>query len=106
MEACKPSGKHREGDESLCTLEAFKEVVEKIRPGDWSQECRLIGNVLEFQANRQKRRKLQRISWVRISSLFASQNILQFWRQRNLCGNIHIYTYVYISEFKNGERIF
>ena len=43
MIACKPSGKHREGDESLCTLKAFKEVIEKVRPVNLKKECRLIG---------------------------------------------------------------
>jgi hypothetical protein len=42
MIACQPVGKHRNGDESLCTLEAFKEVVEKVRPKDWTLECRLL----------------------------------------------------------------
>jgi acid phosphatase len=41
--ACKPAGKHRDGDESLCTLEAFRQVIEKIRPVDWRQECRVPG---------------------------------------------------------------
>ena len=41
--ACKPMGKHREGDESLCTLAAFREVVEQVRPQDFGKECRLIG---------------------------------------------------------------
>jgi hypothetical protein len=49
--ACKPSRKHREGDESLCTLEAFKEVIEKVRPLDVKEECRLIGTTLIYQAN-------------------------------------------------------
>jgi acid phosphatase len=60
--ACKPSGKHREGDESLCTFAAFKEAIEKVRPEDWKSECRLLGRTLIFQANFQKQRKLQSIS--------------------------------------------
>ena len=43
--ACKPVGKHREGDESFCTLEAFREVIEKIRPVDWYKECRVPGMI-------------------------------------------------------------
>lgn len=41
--ACKSAGKHRDGDESLCTLAAFREVIEKVRPVDWSAECRVPG---------------------------------------------------------------
>jgi acid phosphatase len=40
---CKEVGKHREGDESLCTLEAFREAVSKVRPGNWRKECAAIG---------------------------------------------------------------
>jgi acid phosphatase len=48
LPACKATGKHREGDETLCTLEAFKEVIEKVRPVDWSQECRVPGITCHF----------------------------------------------------------
>ncbi|KAI9887100.1 MAG: hypothetical protein M1823_001090 [Watsoniomyces obsoletus] len=36
---CKPSGKHLEGDESFCTLAAFKEVVDGFTPTFWKQAC-------------------------------------------------------------------
>jgi acid phosphatase len=51
LPACKPAGKHRQGDESMCTMEAFKEVIERIRPADWSQECRVPGMTAAFMAN-------------------------------------------------------
>ena len=44
--ACKSAGKHRNGDQSLCTLAAFREVIEKVRPVNLKEECRLIGNTL------------------------------------------------------------
>jgi acid phosphatase len=37
---CKPSGKHLEGDETFCTLKAFKEAADLVTPGDWKRECR------------------------------------------------------------------
>ncbi|KAI2630654.1 phosphoglycerate mutase-like protein [Hypoxylon sp. NC1633] len=37
---CKASGKHLEGDESFCTLDAFKAIVDKFVPRNWKQECR------------------------------------------------------------------
>ncbi|KAH7001878.1 histidine phosphatase superfamily [Ilyonectria destructans] len=37
---CKPTGKHLEGDESFCTLEAFKAIVDKFTPLNWKQQCR------------------------------------------------------------------
>jgi len=37
---CKAAGKHFQDDESLCTLEAFKEIVDKITPRTWKQECK------------------------------------------------------------------
>jgi acid phosphatase len=40
---CKPVGKHRAGDESLCTLAAFREVVERVRPKDLVEECKILG---------------------------------------------------------------
>ncbi|KAF8863837.1 histidine acid phosphatase-like protein [Acephala macrosclerotiorum] len=36
---CKPAGKHLEGDESFCTLEAFKNIVDKYTPSHWKQAC-------------------------------------------------------------------
>lgn len=37
---CKTPGNHLEGDESFCTLEAFKSIVDKFVPQDWKQQCR------------------------------------------------------------------
>ncbi|KAH9222689.1 histidine phosphatase superfamily [Leptodontidium sp. 2 PMI_412] len=37
---CKAAGKHLEGDDSFCTLEAFKSVVDKYTPANWKQACR------------------------------------------------------------------
>ncbi|POR37146.1 Putative acid phosphatase SPBC4.06 [Tolypocladium paradoxum] len=37
---CKAPGKHLDGDESFCTLEAFKSIVDKFTPRDWKQQCR------------------------------------------------------------------
>ncbi|KAL3426001.1 acid phosphatase [Phlyctema vagabunda] len=36
---CKPAGKHLDGDESFCTLEAFKTIVDKYTPSHWKQGC-------------------------------------------------------------------
>jgi acid phosphatase len=36
---CKASGKHLESDESFCTLEAFKAIVDKFTPLHWKQDC-------------------------------------------------------------------
>ncbi|KAI1330483.1 histidine acid phosphatase [Xylariaceae sp. FL0255] len=36
---CKAAGKHLEGDESFCTLEAFKAIVDKFTPQDWKRQC-------------------------------------------------------------------
>ncbi|KAI9650115.1 hypothetical protein NHQ30_000128 [Ciborinia camelliae] len=36
---CKALGKHLEGDESFCTLEAFKAIVDKFTPLNWKQDC-------------------------------------------------------------------
>ncbi|KAH9906247.1 phosphoglycerate mutase-like protein [Xylariomycetidae sp. FL2044] len=36
---CKPEGKHLDGDESFCTLEAFKSIVDKYVPRNWKQQC-------------------------------------------------------------------
>lgn len=37
--ACKAPGKHLDGDESFCTLEAFKGVVDKFTPVNWKAAC-------------------------------------------------------------------
>ncbi|EAQ89084.1 hypothetical protein CHGG_05703 [Chaetomium globosum CBS 148.51] len=39
--ACKLPGNHLEGDESFCTLAAFKSVVDKFTPTNWKQQCRM-----------------------------------------------------------------
>jgi len=36
---CKEPGKHLEGDESFCTLEAFKAIVDSYTPSHWKQAC-------------------------------------------------------------------
>ncbi|KAK2605057.1 hypothetical protein N8I77_007933 [Diaporthe amygdali] len=36
---CKAAGNHLEGDESFCTLAAFKSIVDKITPKNWKTEC-------------------------------------------------------------------
>ncbi|KAI2630498.1 histidine phosphatase superfamily [Xylaria nigripes] len=36
---CRAPGNHLEGDESFCTLEAFKAIVDKIVPRNWKQQC-------------------------------------------------------------------
>ncbi|KAH8166571.1 hypothetical protein CIB48_g1657 [Xylaria polymorpha] len=36
---CRASGNHLEGDESFCTLEAFKAIVDKFVPANWKQQC-------------------------------------------------------------------
>ncbi|KAI1104224.1 histidine acid phosphatase [Jackrogersella minutella] len=37
---CGAPGKHLEGDESFCTLDAFKAIVDKFVPSNWKQQCR------------------------------------------------------------------
>lgn len=37
---CKPEGKHLPGDETFCTLEAFKEITDKFAPRNWKSQCR------------------------------------------------------------------
>jgi acid phosphatase len=37
--ACSQPGNHFEGDESLCTFETFKRVVDGFTPKDWKGEC-------------------------------------------------------------------
>ncbi|KAJ8116173.1 hypothetical protein ONZ43_g4498 [Nemania bipapillata] len=36
---CRAPGKHLDGDESFCTLEAFKTIVDKFVPRNWKQQC-------------------------------------------------------------------
>ncbi|KAG4443702.1 hypothetical protein IFR05_000791 [Cadophora sp. M221] len=36
---CKASGRHLDGDESFCTLEAFKVIVDKFTPLNWKKDC-------------------------------------------------------------------
>ncbi|KAF2843668.1 phosphoglycerate mutase-like protein [Patellaria atrata CBS 101060] len=37
--SCREQGNHYEGDTSLCTLEAFKNVVDRFIPQNWKQAC-------------------------------------------------------------------
>ncbi|KAK4138298.1 phosphoglycerate mutase-like protein [Trichocladium antarcticum] len=39
--ACRIPGNHLEGDESFCTLAAFKTVVDKFTPTNWREQCRM-----------------------------------------------------------------
>ncbi|KAH9832414.1 putative histidine acid phosphatase family protein [Teratosphaeria destructans] len=36
---CRPAGKHLDGDESFCTLAAFKEVADEFTPRNWKEQC-------------------------------------------------------------------
>ncbi|KUI65604.1 hypothetical protein VM1G_00563 [Cytospora mali] len=45
---CKPAGNHFEGDESFCTLIAFKSIVDKFVPKDWAKACRVGDDVPAF----------------------------------------------------------
>jgi acid phosphatase len=36
---CMPAGKHYKDDESMCTLEAFKGIVDKFTPKNWKLAC-------------------------------------------------------------------
>ncbi|ROW12192.1 hypothetical protein VMCG_00696 [Cytospora schulzeri] len=47
---CKPAGKHLEGEESFCTLAAFKSIVDKFVPKDWMKSCRVGEDVPAFPA--------------------------------------------------------
>lgn len=40
---CQANGKHWDKDASFCTLEAFRDIVEKVRPSNWVEECRVLG---------------------------------------------------------------
>lgn len=37
---CRKAGRHLEGDESFCTLQAFKEITDKYAPMHWRRQCR------------------------------------------------------------------
>lgn len=37
---CKAPGRHLEGDETFCTLAAFKEAADMVTPRDWKMECK------------------------------------------------------------------
>lgn len=37
---CKAPGRHLEGDETFCTLKAFKEAADMVTPKDWKLECK------------------------------------------------------------------
>ncbi|KND92658.1 putative acid phosphatase SPBC4.06 [Tolypocladium ophioglossoides CBS 100239] len=47
---CKAPGKHLDGDESFCTLEAFKTIVDKFTPRNWKQQCRVNVKAPAFPA--------------------------------------------------------
>ncbi|KAL8822718.1 MAG: hypothetical protein Q9191_006550 [Dirinaria sp. TL-2023a] len=36
---CRPQGKHLDGNESFCTLEAFKAICDKFTPKNWKEAC-------------------------------------------------------------------
>ncbi|KAJ4392180.1 hypothetical protein N0V93_005805 [Gnomoniopsis smithogilvyi] len=38
---CKSQGNHLPGDESFCTLAAFKSIVDKFTPKNWKEECKV-----------------------------------------------------------------
>lgn len=48
---CKKEGMHLEGDESFCTLEAFKRIADGFTPRDWKGQCgkNLDGKVLGLE---------------------------------------------------------
>ena len=39
MPFCRPQARHLEGDESFCTLAAFKEAADSFTPRNWKEEC-------------------------------------------------------------------
>ncbi|KAL5373617.1 hypothetical protein DPSP01_012555 [Paraphaeosphaeria sporulosa] len=45
---CKPAGKHLDGDDTFCTLEAFKGIVDKYTPSDWKHACASNVNTPSF----------------------------------------------------------
>jgi acid phosphatase len=40
LPGCAKKGNHKDGDESLCTLEAFQQIVKDQVPQDWAKECK------------------------------------------------------------------
>ncbi|KAM0248541.1 hypothetical protein ACHAQJ_009417 [Trichoderma viride] len=47
---CRTPGNHLDGDESFCTLAAFKAIVDKFTPQDWKQQCRMNARAPAFPA--------------------------------------------------------
>ncbi|KAF4123243.1 acid phosphatase [Geosmithia morbida] len=47
---CKVAGNHLPGDESFCTLTAFKSIVDKFTPTDWKRQCRSNHDAPAFPA--------------------------------------------------------
>ncbi|KAL7267737.1 hypothetical protein RUND412_009660 [Rhizina undulata] len=39
VKGCRKPGNHLEGDETFCTMTAFREIVAKIAPKDWRKAC-------------------------------------------------------------------
>ena len=39
LPGCRNKGDHKEGDNGLCTLDAFKRIVKDQVPDDWEKEC-------------------------------------------------------------------
>ncbi|RWA12398.1 hypothetical protein EKO27_g2724 [Xylaria grammica] len=48
---CRAPDNHLEGDESFCTLEAFKAIVDKFVPSNWKKQCSENVNAPAFPAN-------------------------------------------------------
>ncbi|KAI9478618.1 MAG: histidine phosphatase superfamily [Benjaminiella poitrasii] len=42
LPGCASKGDHKEGDSSLCTLDAFKKIVKDQVPVDWEKECAAV----------------------------------------------------------------
>ncbi|KAL7923558.1 histidine phosphatase superfamily [Trichoderma austrokoningii] len=47
---CALPGNHFDGDESFCTLAAFKAIVDKFTPRDWRRQCRVDIKAAAFPA--------------------------------------------------------
>lgn len=47
---------HLPGDETFCTLDAFKEIVDKFTPGSWREEC--VSNLAEGMYGKDGREKV------------------------------------------------
>jgi hypothetical protein len=42
LPGCADHGKHHpSGDQSLCTLKAFREAIDSQVPKDWAEECKI-----------------------------------------------------------------